>query len=115
MALLTRQDRNFWQFIRKTQLNLTLEPFCKGTDSFRQSLSRDSKPLERPFNPTQEQASTHIGVMVSMADVSTIRSHPPREFTDKTRTIGTDHLKDDRGLTHHNTFKNKFSRNKASG
>jgi hypothetical protein len=54
-------------------------------------------------------------VVVGMADVSTIRSHPSRKITDKTRTIGTDHLKDDRGLTHHNTFKNKFSRNKASG
>jgi hypothetical protein len=53
--------------------------------------------------------------MGGVADVPTIRSHPPRKITHKTRTIGTDHLKDDRGLTHHHTFKNKFSRNKASG
>jgi hypothetical protein len=97
------------------QLNLTIEPFCERTGGFRQSLSRNPKPVEGPFNSAQEQASAHIGVMVGMADVSTIGSHPPRKITDKTRTIGTDHLKDDRGLTHHNTFKNKFSRNKASG
>jgi hypothetical protein len=53
--------------------------------------------------------------MVGMTDVSTIRSHPPCKLTNKTRTIGTDHLKDDHGLTHHNTLKNKFSRNKPSG
>jgi hypothetical protein len=115
VALLARQDCNPWHIIRKMQLSLAIQPLSKRTGSFRQGLPRNPKTLERPLNSTQEQASTHIGVVVGMADVSTIRSHPPRKITDKTRTIGTDHLKDDRGLTHHNTFKNKFSRNKASG
>jgi hypothetical protein len=97
------------------QLHLAVQPFSQRIGSFRQSLSWNAKTLKRPFDPTQEQASPHIGVMVGMADISAIRSHPPRQIAHKPRTIGTDHLKDDRGLIHHNTCKNKFSRNKASG
>ena len=65
----------------------------------------NTEPDQLPFNPAEEQTSPHIGVVIGMANVAAVGCHPARQLTHQPGPIGTDHLEDDRGLTHNEALK----------
>ena len=97
------------------QLCLAIEPFCQCLRSSRKSFPRNPEALQLPLDPAEKKTSPCIGVVIGMADAAAIRSHPACELTHQAGTIWTDHLQDDRGLTHDKALKNKFSRARRAG
>ena len=97
------------------ELRLPSEPLSQSLSSFREHIPGNTESLELPLNPAEKQPSSRVRVVIGMTNAAAVGCHPTRQFADQARPIGADHLKDDRGLIHHNTCKNKFSRNKASG
>ena len=97
------------------ELRLPTQPLSQSLSSLEQGIPGNAKSLELPFDPAEKQPRSGIGVVIGMANVAAIGCHPTRQFTDQARTIGTDHLKDDRGVTHNNALKSKFSRAGGAG
>ena len=97
------------------ELRLPTKPLSQSLSSLEQGIPGNTKSLELPFNPAEEQPRSGVGVVIGMANVSAIGCHPTRQFADQAWTIGADHLKDDRGVTHNNALKNKFSRAGGAG
>ena len=97
------------------KLRLPTKPLSQGLRSLEQGIPGNAKSRELPFDPAEKQPRSGVGVVIGMANVAAIGCHPTRQFTDQARTIGTDHLKDDRGVTHNNALKSKFSRAGGAG
>ena len=97
------------------ELRLPTKPLSQGLSSLEQCIPGNAKSLELPFNPAEKEPRSCVGVVIGMANVAAIGCHPTRQFTDKARAVGTDHLKDDRGVTHNNALKSKFSRAGGAG
>jgi len=97
------------------ELRLPTKPLSQGLSSLEQGIPGNTKTLELPFNPAEKQPRSGVGVVIGMANVSAIGCHPTRQFADQAWTIGADHLKDDRGVTHNNALKSRFSRAGGAG
>ena len=96
MVLLTDQDRHPRVVIGKVKLRFSAQAFSQGMHSWRNGLPRQAETLQPPFNPTEKQPSTGIGVMVRVMDIAPVCSHPSSQLTDESRTIRADQLQDDR-------------------
>lgn len=97
------------------ELRLTTKPRSQSLSGLGQNIPENAESLELPFNPAQKQPRPGISVVIGMANAAAIGCHPTRQFTDQARAIGADHLEDDRGVTHNNALKSKFSRAGGAG
>ena len=97
------------------ELRFPTKPLSQGLRRLGQHIPGDAEPLELPFNPAEKQPRSGVGVVIGVADTAAIGCHPTRQFADQARTIGADHLEDDRGITHNNALKSKFSRAGGAG
>ena len=63
-------------------------------------LPGQAEALELPLDPTKEQASPLITVVIGVHDIAAVGCHPTRELSDQPRLIGADHLENRRGRRH---------------
>ena len=97
------------------ELRFATKPLSQSLRGLRKHLPRNAETLELPFDAAEEQTRSGIGVVIGMANAAAIGCHPARQLADEARTIGADHLEDDRGVTHNNALKSKFSRAGGAG
>ena len=88
------------------KLCLATKPLSKGLSCLGEGIPWNPKSLELPFNAAEKKPRSSVSVVIGMANAAAIGCHPTRQFADQARTIGTDHLEDDRGVTHNNALKN---------
>ena len=97
------------------ELLFPAQPLSQGLSRFRKHIPGYAKSLELPLNPAEKQPCSRVRVVIGMANAAAIGCHPTRQFADQALTIRADHLEDDRGVTHNNALKNKFSRAGGAG
>ena len=97
------------------ELCFPTKPLSQGLSGFGQNIPRNAESPELPFNPAQKQPRPGVSVVIGMANAAAIGCHPTRQFADQARAIRADHLEDDRGVTHNNALKSKFSRAGGAG
>ena len=97
------------------ELGFPTKPLSQSLCRLGESIPRNAEPLELPFDPAEKQPRAGVGVVIGMANAAAIGCHPTRQVADQARAIGADHLEDDRGVTHNNALKSKFSRAGGAG
>ncbi len=97
------------------ELRFPTKPLSQSLGRLGQYIPGNAELLELPFNTAEKQPRSSVGVVIGMANTAAIGCHPTRQFADQARAVGADHLKDDRGVTHNNALKSKFSRAGGAG